>query len=194
MSQFTYETGSTVALRVVIVDEVTPSHNPVSGQAVEAAIRRISDGAWRNFTTDEWDAVAWAEVTAHNKVRLGDGTDGSYEHGWTQDGSEDCYAVRYEVISEGDWLGCVAYDDLRFMDEPSATEVADAVGDHSISMPGSTPVTIDEALQAAWAQGYGRWVLNADNLTITLYAADDTTIVKVFTIDDAEAPTARAPE
>lgn len=53
----------------------------------------------------------------------------------------------------------------------------------------NTPGTVADALNAARAQGFGKWVL--DGVTLTLYGADNTTPVRVFTVDDAAAPTRR---
>jgi hypothetical protein len=53
----------------------------------------------------------------------------------------------------------------------------------------NTAQTVGDALNAARAQGFGKWVLAGTSLT--LYAADGTTIVRTFTLDSASAPTQR---
>lgn len=55
--------------------------------------------------------------------------------------------------------------------------------------PTDNTETIGGALAAARAQGFGKWVLVGT--TLTQYAADGTTAVRVFTLDSATAPTSR---
>lgn len=54
-----------------------------------------------------------------------------------------------------------------------------------------TPVTetVGDALLAARAQGFGKWTLVST--TLTLYANDGTTPLRVFTLDSATTPTSR---
>jgi hypothetical protein len=53
----------------------------------------------------------------------------------------------------------------------------------------NTAQTVGDALNAARAQGFGKWTLQGTQLT--LYAANGTTVVKTFVLDDATAPTSR---
>lgn len=53
----------------------------------------------------------------------------------------------------------------------------------------NTVQTVGDALNAARAQGFGKWVLSGTALTI--YAGDNSTIVKTFTIDSVTNPTSR---
>ncbi len=53
----------------------------------------------------------------------------------------------------------------------------------------NTTQTLGDALNAARAQGFGKWVLSGTSLT--LYAGDGTTVVRTFTLDSATAPTSR---
>jgi len=53
----------------------------------------------------------------------------------------------------------------------------------------NTAETVGDALNAARAQGFGKWVLSGT--TLTLYANDGTTTVRSFTIDSATNPTQR---
>lgn len=55
----------------------------------------------------------------------------------------------------------------------------------------NTGQTLGDALNAARAQGFGKWSLNTGNNTLTLYAADGTTVVRTFTLDSSTAPTSR---
>lgn len=54
----------------------------------------------------------------------------------------------------------------------------------------NTAQTVGDALNAARAQGFGKWVLSGTSLV--LYAGDGTTAVRTFTLDSATAPTQRS--
>lgn len=54
-----------------------------------------------------------------------------------------------------------------------------------------TTETIGDALLAARVQGFGKWV--ASGTTLSLYAADETTVLIAFTLDSASSPTSRTP-
>ena len=59
------------------------------------------------------------------------------------------------------------------------------------SIPTSnTAQTVGDALNAARAQGFGKWVLSGT--TLTLYASDGATVVRTFTLDSATSPTQRS--
>lgn len=53
----------------------------------------------------------------------------------------------------------------------------------------NTAQTVGDALNAARAQGFGKWTISGT--TLTLYAGDGTTVVRSFTLDSATAPTQR---
>lgn len=53
----------------------------------------------------------------------------------------------------------------------------------------NTAQTVGDALNAARAQGFGKWTLVGT--TLTLYAANGSTVVRTFTLDSATAPTSR---
>ena len=55
----------------------------------------------------------------------------------------------------------------------------------------NTAETIGDSLNAARAQGFGKWVISGT--TLTLYANDGTTSVKSFTLNSATNPTSRTP-
>ena len=58
------------------------------------------------------------------------------------------------------------------------------------SIPTSnTPNTVGDALNAARAQGFGKWVITGTSLN--LYAPDGTTIIRSFTLNSATEPTSR---
>jgi hypothetical protein len=58
-----------------------------------------------------------------------------------------------------------------------------------IPATGNTANTIADCLNAARAQGFGKWAIVGT--TLTLYAADGTTAVRTFTLDSATVPTSR---
>lgn len=53
----------------------------------------------------------------------------------------------------------------------------------------NTAGTVADALNAARAQGFGKWTLVGTALS--LYGADNTTVVRAFTLDSSTAPTSR---
>lgn len=83
---------------------------------------------------------------------------------------------------------------MDLVDAPNATAleaVADAVLDEEVNSASATGNSLRASAKAAWAQGFGRWVLSGT--TLTLYGTDGTTAVRTFTIDDADNPTIRTP-
>lgn len=54
----------------------------------------------------------------------------------------------------------------------------------------NTAQTVGDALNAARAEGFGKWVLIGT--TLTLYAGDGVTVVRTFTLDSATNPTQRS--
>ncbi len=62
--------------------------------------------------------------------------------------------------------------------------------DMSQSVPTSnTAHTVGDALNAARAYGFGKWVISGT--TLSLYASDNTTVIKTFTLDSGSYPTSR---
>lgn len=54
----------------------------------------------------------------------------------------------------------------------------------------NTAQSIGDCLNAARAQGFGKWVLSGT--TLTLYAADGVTGLRAFTLDNSTSPTIRS--
>lgn len=82
----------------------------------------------------------------------------------------------------------VALDSSRISSGISAT--GKVVQDLTAVVPTTnTAGTIGDALNAARAQGFGKWALVGT--TLSLYAADGTTVVRSFVLDSATAPTSR---
>jgi hypothetical protein len=52
-------------------------------------------------------------------------------------------------------------------------------------------ITLGNALEAAWAEGYGKWARVGTSLK--LYAPNSTTVLREFTLDSATTPTSRTP-
>jgi hypothetical protein len=73
---------------------------------------------------------------------------------------------------------------------PTVTAVTTANLNLSQAVPTSnTAQTVGDALNAARAQGFGKWQLVGT--TLTLYAPDGTTAVRTFSLDSVSAPTVR---
>jgi hypothetical protein len=74
---------------------------------------------------------------------------------------------------------------------PTVSSVTSASLNLDQPVPASnTAQTVGDALNAARAQGFGKWVLSGT--TLTLYAPDGATAVRTFTLDSATAPTQRS--
>jgi hypothetical protein len=76
----------------------------------------------------------------------------------------------------------------------TAGTVSDKTG-YSLNLTQTIPTsntaqTVGDALNAARAQGFGKWFLSGT--TLTIYAPDGTTPVRTFTLDSASAPTQRS--
>jgi hypothetical protein len=73
---------------------------------------------------------------------------------------------------------------------PTVTLVTTANLNLSQAVPiSNTAQTVGDALNAARAQGFGKWQLVGT--TLTLYGPDGTTAVRTFSLDSVAAPTAR---
>lgn len=94
-----------------------------------------------------------------------------------------------------------AGDQMDLINAPNATAITAIQS--GLSKPG-TPQTVDlttavptsntaqtvgDALNAARAQGFGKWAISGT--TLTLYASDGTTAVRTFALDSSTAPTSR---
>lgn len=61
----------------------------------------------------------------------------------------------------------------------------------SLGFGGSLDASVEEALQAAWVQGRGKWAISGG--VLTLYEPDETTPLVVLDLDDPQAPSSRTP-
>jgi len=83
---------------------------------------------------------------------------------------------------------------MDLQDAPNAVAlgaIADAVLDEEVNSATATGNSLRAAAKAAWAQGFGRWVISGT--TLTLYGPDGSTPVRAFALDNAENPTSRTP-
>lgn len=72
---------------------------------------------------------------------------------------------------------------------PSGTMVLDLT--QPVPVNGSAPNSVGDCLNAARAQGFGTWSLDSVRKTITLYAPDKTTVVRIFDLDSVVSPAVR---
>lgn len=63
-------------------------------------------------------------------------------------------------------------------------------GTQAVPTTSNTPNSVFDCLNAARADGFGKWVLSGN--TVTLYAPDGVTAVRTFTVDSPTAPTQRS--
>jgi hypothetical protein len=75
----------------------------------------------------------------------------------------------------------------------AGTELAAALLGTALGTGEWATVTVTDALKAAWADGYGKVVLDLAQQKLFLYAPDGTTLVKTFNLNSATAPTTRIP-
>lgn len=185
--------GDTITLICPVIDQNTPTNNPILTQSPTVAIRRTSDDKWWDFVASAWDVVAnYAALGAEHKKALTDKGDGSYEYDWNQATADASatrtYLMAYEVPS-GTYQG---FDyELWMFDALTAAANATGLLAATVDMPGLTDKTVSQVLQAVWADTAGKWTLVGT--TLTLYAPDGTTAVATFTVDSATDPTSRTP-
>lgn len=79
-------------------------------------------------------------------------------------------------------------------DEPAAVGSAMTIDLTQALDETATAATVGAALNAARAQGFGRWAISEDGLTLTIYRSDDTTPVIAFTLPTAKNPKSRTPQ
>lgn len=104
------------------------------------------------------------------------------------------YLTGMTLDTDGGYRGSIVWDSGGGSPIYVADEVyvppTKAMLDMTQAVPTSnTAQTVGDALNAARAQGFGKWVLTGTSLA--LYAADGTTVVKTLTLDSSSAPTQR---
>jgi hypothetical protein len=91
--------------------------------------------------------------------------------------------------------GALAYAFSAAAGTPANPPDNDLVGGAPIDLTPTVPMTgngansVGDCLNAARAQGFGKWAISGD--TLTLYGSDGTTVVRTFTLDSSSAPTQR---
>lgn len=83
----------------------------------------------------------------------------------------------------------IELDALNYQDGTAAGLTAVPLAMAQAVPTSNSAQTVGDALNAARAQGFGKWALSGTSLT--LYAADGTTVVRTFVLDSATAPTSR---
>jgi hypothetical protein len=85
--------------------------------------------------------------------------------------------------------------EVRSEIDANSTQLAALAEGVTLDLTQSIPTTntaqsLGDCLNAARAQGFGKWTKSGS--TLTLYAADGTTVVRTFNLDDATNPTSRS--
>jgi hypothetical protein len=119
------------------------------------------------------------------------------------------YKFTYDADANGEAAGQIdagatlanpsdRYLDILLSRDSSRIQAALTVDGANLNLAQAIPAvntgqTLGDALNAARAQGFGRWSVNGAAVppTLSLFAADGVTVVRTFTLDDAENPSAR---
>lgn len=145
--------------------------------------RRKSDGAY-------WSTSGTPAFEAYNASHIA-----NYGIAATEDGSTGIYTATDPAdTTEGDYLLVKAAGASLIVSDLLNGRWQDRVGAGPLDLTQAVPTsntanTVGDALNAARAQGFGKWSLSGT--TLTLYAPDGTTAVRTFTLDSATAPTSR---
>ena len=150
--------------------------------------------------------VAWD--TVNNVGKTGDSANHTLR--WVKDGTS---AVPTNAISEVDATNAPGIYKITMTTTETSCYVGTLCGKSSTSGISILPITITfernvtvdmtevvptsntagtvgDALNAARAQGFGKWILAGTSLT--LFGPDGSTVVHTFTLDSASAPTTRS--
>jgi hypothetical protein len=171
-----------------------------SGQTLYAVVRNAQAQAWNTATTafESVQSAHWTQYALALAEQTGTGfysasfpaaisASGRYSVDLRQQvGSAP--ATSDPTVGAGPlrWGGAA----LGEVDVLASTDKSGYSLDLTQSVPTSnTAQTVGDALNAARAGNFGKWVLSGT--TLTLYAADGTTVVRTFTLDSAVTPTSR---
>jgi hypothetical protein len=141
-----------------------------------------SDGNWNNY------AIVLSENGASGRYRgnfpTGINTAGRYNVSTKQRAGGSAVVTDPNVGSA----------DVIWSGTAECFVVSNTSGGAQIDMTQTIPTsntaqTTGDALNAARADGFGKWVLSGT--TMTLYAGDGTTVVRTFTLDSATNPSQR---
>jgi hypothetical protein len=99
-------------------------------------------------------------------------------------------AIRQEIDTNSTQLAAIAAKTTNLPVAPAAVGSVMKLDLTQAIPTTNTAQTTGDALNAARAQGFGKWAVVGT--TLNIYAADGTTIVRAFTLDSATAPTSRS--
>jgi hypothetical protein len=159
-----------------------------TGKTCYAQVRNAAGQVWR-VDTLVFENYATANIAHYNVPATEQGTASGF------------YAGNFPAVGQG-----VYSVDAKVQAGGSPAEADATVGTGTVEWTGSalllpvdltlavptsnTAQTVGDALNAARAQGFGKWTIVGTALT--LFAADGVTVVRTFTLDSATAPTQRA--
>lgn len=151
------------------------------------AVGQVDAGSGVTAPADRYVDVVLTRESSRLLYSVPSGTPGS-DSGLPLVDSSGQVAARVTEYGSG------AEPEVRVLVNSSNRLTTDAQGRVSLNLTQTIPTTntaqtVGDALNAARAQGFGKWVLSGTSLT--LYAADGTTVVRTFTLDNASAPTSR---
>jgi hypothetical protein len=104
------------------------------------------------------------------------------------------YAFDYDPIANHEAVGQIDAGDTLVNSSDRYVDVAITRDVSQVDLTQPVPLvnsahTLGDALNAARAQGFGKWT--CEGTALTLYAADGVTPVRSFTLDDPDAPHSR---
>jgi hypothetical protein len=140
--------ATAVPLVADILDERVPANEPVTGQAMTVAIRRLSDNKWWDFVALAWDTfTTYALIEASNKAAMTDSGDGSYFYLWNHHAADPGATADYVAVycvPSGTWRG-MQYALLRFAPDVVREDVwTDARGGYQDELAGANmPADLD---------------------------------------------------
>jgi hypothetical protein len=167
-----------------------------TGYTLKTVIRDFSTGTERlwNTGTSSFEAYNASNIASYG-ISTTEGSPGNYT--WNipslpaySIGSQ-YQATTYQIAStslavtdlpNSVWLSTFGWDGTKSVEQNQL--------DLTQTIPTSnTSQTTGDALNAARAQGFGKWVISGT--TLTLYAGDGSTVVRTFTLNSATTPTSR---
>ena len=104
------------------------------------------------------------------------------------------YAFDYDPIVNHEAAGQIDVGDTLVNSSDRYVDVAVTSDISQVDLTQSVPLvnaahSMGDALNAARAQGFGKWTY--EGIVLTLYASDGVTPVRSFTLDDPDAPLSR---
>lgn len=180
-----------------ITPTVTLSKDGAAFAAASGSVTEVGNG-WYSLAGNATDRNTLGTLLLH---ATGTGAD-PFDGNWTIvpwnpfDGNMSLTSL--SGVTAAGALGGLPVLDSNLTTKANVTEIngttVSTAGTVQIDMTQAIPTsntaqTVGDALNAARAQGFGKWVLSGT--TLTLYAGDGTTVVRTFTLDSSTAPTQR---